>query len=165
VGEDAAVEIMKAGADDYLTKENMSRLCPAIDRSLAASLESLVDLNRRRARERYEIELAGGDFPAHLPEKTGQELTRLVQEALTNVRRHAGTNHVRVELETGGGLAHVEVSDDGYGFDPRKARTGIGHQSMNQRALELGGDLAIDSAPGDGTRVRFSIPLSRLTEG
>jgi signal transduction histidine kinase len=134
VGEGAAVEIMKAGADDYLTKENMSRLCPAIDRSLAASLENRVDLNRRMARERYEIELAGGDFPAHLPEKTGQELTRLVQEALTNVRCHAGTNHVRVELGTGGGLAHVEVSDDGYGFDPRKARTGIGHQSMNQRA-------------------------------
>jgi len=87
------------------------------------------------ARERYEIELVVGDgFPTHLPEKTGQELTRLVREALTNVRRHAEADHVRVELGTGGGLAYVEVSDDGRGFDPDRARMGIGRESMNQRA-------------------------------
>jgi signal transduction histidine kinase len=107
----------------------------------------------------------GNGFPIHLPEKTGQELTRLVREALTNVRRHAEADHVRVELGTGGRLAYVEVSDDGRGFDPDRARTGIGRQSMNQRALELGGELAVEGAPGEGTRIRFSIPLSRLAEG
>jgi signal transduction histidine kinase len=118
------------------------------------------------ARERYDIELVVGDgFPTHLPENTGQELTRLVREAHTNVRRHAAADHVRVELGTGGGLAYVEVSDDGRGFDPNRARTGIGRQSMNQRALELGGELAVEGAPGEGTRIRFSIPLSRLAEG
>jgi PAS domain S-box-containing protein len=141
------------------------RLEDALDRSLVASLEGLIDLNRRMARERYDIDLiVGEDFPTSLPEKTGQELTRLVQEALTNVRRHAGADRVRVELGTDGGNAHVEVSDDGRGFDPRSARTGIGRQSMDQRALELGGTLAVESAPGEGTRVRFSIPLSRLAE-
>jgi signal transduction histidine kinase len=115
------------------------------------------------ARERYDIELVvADDFPSRLPEKTGQELTRLVQEALTNVRRHAGAGHVRVELGTGDDLAFVEVSDDGRGFDPQSARTGIGRQSMKQRALELGGELAVESAPGEGTRIRFSIPISRL---
>jgi signal transduction histidine kinase len=117
------------------------------------------------ARERYHVELVvGEDFPTHLPEKTGQELTRLVQEALTNVRRHAEADHVRVELGTGGGLAYVEVSDDGRGFDPDRVRTGIGRQSMDQRARELGGKLAVESAPGEGTRVRFYILLSRLAE-
>jgi two-component system, NarL family, sensor histidine kinase UhpB len=57
------------------------------------------------------------------------------------------------------------VSDDGRGFDPQSAGTGIGRQSMGQRALELGGELDVQSAPGEGARVRLSIPISRLTRG
>ena len=141
------------------------RLKDALDRSLVSSLENLVDLNRRMSRGRYEFELVvGEDFPARLPDKTGQEITRLVQEALTNVRRHAEADHARVELGLDGDLAYVEVSDDGRGFDVERARTGIGRQSMNHRALELGGRLGVHSAPGEGTRVRLSIPLSRLLE-
>jgi signal transduction histidine kinase len=142
------------------------RLEETLDRSIVASLESLVDLNRRMARERYDIELVmGDDFPTHLSERTGQEITRLVQEALTNVRRHAEAAHVSVELGTGGTLAYVEVADDGRGYDPNKARTGMGRQSMSQRALELGGELDVRSVPGKGTTVRFSVPISLLAGG
>jgi PAS domain S-box-containing protein len=142
------------------------RLKETLDRSLVSSLENLVDLNRRMARGRYELELfVEDDFPARLPNKAGQELTRLVQEALTNVRRHAEPNHARVELGLDGGLAYVQVSDDGCGFDSERATTGIGRQSMRHRALELGGEFSVQSAPGEGTRVRFSIPLTRLVKG
>ncbi|MDQ3864533.1 MAG: PAS domain S-box protein, partial [Actinomycetota bacterium] len=142
------------------------RLKETLDRSLVSSLENLVDLNRRMARGRYELELVvADDFPARLPDRAGLELTRLVQEALTNVRRHAEAEHVRVELGLDGALAYVEVSDDGCGFDPQRARTGIGRQSMKHRALELGGELSVKSAPGEGTRVRFSIPVFRLLKG
>ncbi|MDQ2672646.1 MAG: PAS domain S-box protein [Actinomycetota bacterium] len=142
------------------------RLKETLESSLVSSLETLVDLNRRMARGRYELELfVEDDFPARLPNKTGQELTRLVQEALTNVRRHAEPNHVRVELGLDGGLAYVQVSDDGCGFDSERTTTGIGRQSMRHRALELGGEFSVESAPGEGTRVRFSIPVTRLVEG
>jgi PAS domain S-box-containing protein len=142
------------------------RLKDTLDRSLVSSLENLVDLNRRMARGRYELELVvKDDFPARLPNKAGQELTRLVQEALTNVRRHAEANHVRVELGLDGGLAYIEVSDDGCGFDSERATTGIGRQSMRHRALELGGEFSVQSAPGEGTMVRFSIPVTRLAKG
>nr|MBA3617278.1 PAS domain-containing sensor histidine kinase [Rubrobacteraceae bacterium] len=142
------------------------RLQETLDRSLVSSLENLVDLNRRMARGRYELDLVvEDDFPARLPGKTGQELTRLVQEALTNVRRHAEARHVRVELGLDGGLAYVEVSDDGRGFDAEMAGPGIGRQSMRHRALELGGEFDLESAPDEGTRVRFSIPVSRLVKG
>jgi len=141
------------------------RLKETLDRSLVSSLENLVDLNRRMARGRYELELVvEDDFPRRLPDKAGQELTRLVQEALTNVRRHAEASHVRVELGLDGVLAYVEVSDDGRGFDAERATTGIGRQSMRHRALELGGEFSVESAPGEGTRVRFSIPVSRLVD-
>ena len=139
------------------------RLKETLDRSLVSSLETLVDLNRRMARGRYELELlVEDDFPARLPNKAGQQLTRLVQEALTNVRRHAEASHVTVELGLDAGLAYVEVSDDGCGFDSERATTGIGRQSMRHRALELGGEFSVQSAPGEGTRVRFSIPVTRL---
>jgi len=142
------------------------RFKETLDRSLVSSLEDLVDLNRRMARGMYELELiVDDDFPARLPDKTGQELTRLVQEALTNVRRHAEAHHVRVELGLDGGLAYVEVSDDGRGFDAQRARTGMGRQSMRHRALELGGEFSLKSVPGEGTRVRFSVPVFRLLEG
>jgi PAS domain S-box-containing protein len=142
------------------------RLNETLDRSLVSSLETLVDLNRRMARGRYELELfVEDDFPARLPNKAGQQLTRLVQEALTNVRRHAEPNHVRVELGLDGGLAYVQVSDDGCGFASERATTGIGRQSMRHRALELGGEFSVQSAPGEGTRVRFSIPVTRLVKG
>jgi PAS domain S-box-containing protein len=123
------------------------RLKETLDRSVASSLENLVDLNRRMARGRYEVELVvEDDFPARLPDKAGQEVTRLVQETLTNVRRHAEAGHVRVELGLDGQLAYVEVSDDGCGFDPERATTGIGRQSMRHRALELGGELGVERA-------------------
>ena len=142
------------------------RLKETLDRSLVSSLETLVDLNRRMARGRYELELfVEDDFPARLPNKAGQELTRLVQEALTNVRRHAEPNHVRVELGLDAGLAYVQVSDDGCGFDSERATTGIGRQSMRHRAIELGGEFSVESAPGQGTRVRFSVPVTRLLKG
>src|SRR5918994_1443983 len=106
------------------------RLKETLDLSLVSSLENLVDLNRRMARGRDELELfVEDDFPARLPGKAGQELTRLVQEALTNVRRHAEPDHARVELGLDGGLAYVQVSDDGCGFDSGIATTGMGRQS------------------------------------
>jgi PAS domain S-box-containing protein len=163
--EDAA-EALKRSVEGLRGAIFELRLKETLEGSLVSSLENLVDLNRRMARGRYELELVvEDDFPARLPNKTGQELTRLLQEALTNVRRHAEADHVRVELGLDGGLAYVEVSDDGCGFDSGIATTGMGRQSMRHRALELGGEFSVESAPGEGTRVRFSIPVTRLVKG
>jgi PAS domain S-box-containing protein len=163
---EATAEALKRSVEGLRGAIFELRLKETLDRSLVFSLENLVDLNRRMARGRYELELVvGDDFPARLPDKAGRELTRLVQEALTNVRRHAEASHARVELGLDGGLAYVEVSDDGCGFDSERATTGIGRQSMRHRALELGGEFSVQSSPGEGTRVRFSIPVTRLVKG
>jgi PAS domain S-box-containing protein len=134
-------------------------------RSFVSSLEILLDLNRRMARNRYELELDVEDgFPRMLSEKASQELTRIIQEALTNARRHSEARRVEVRLWRAGDLVCAEVADDGRGFDAAQTGVGMGQHSMRHRALELGGELQVESEPGRGTRVRFHAPLSRLIE-
>ncbi|MEJ7873101.1 MAG: ATP-binding protein, partial [Rubrobacteraceae bacterium] len=116
-------------------------------------------------RNRYTIDLSISDeFPRKLSERTGRELVRIVQEAMSNVRRHAAPSHARVHLGIDGETAWVEVSDDGRGFDPELSEGGVGMSAMKRRAQDLGGTLRITSQPGEGSRVRFEIPLERLTE-
>ena len=136
------------------------RLKESLDTSFVQSLENLVDLNRRMARGAYEVDLVVGEgVPPGLPERQGRELVRIVQEALTNVRRHSGARRARVELGAEGEVLRVEVSDDGRGFDPGRSRVGVGRHSMRQRSSEIGGELEIRSNPGRGTRVLCRVPL------
>jgi PAS domain S-box-containing protein len=142
------------------------RLRETLGRSFVSTLEGLLDLSRRMARRSYELELIVEDgFPRVLSERASRELVRIVQEALANVRRHAEARHARVRLWREGDLAHVEVADDGRGFDAENPGVGVGQQSMRHRAQELGGELAVESQPGRGTRVRFEAPVSRLVGG
>ena len=92
---------------------------------------------------------------------------RIVQEALTNVARHASVTEVSVRIWTKQDTLYVLVEDQGAGFDPSAAlATGaaIGLASMHERAALLGGHLTIEAAPGAGTRVMAEIPLSEKLE-
>lgn len=125
------------------------------------SLGALVELNRRQEGGCETSLAVGVGFPEELPEILRVELVRIVQEALTNTRRHSGARRVRVVLESDpdGGIL-VKVEDDGRGFDPSTVREGVGLSAMRERAREIGGELTVESAPGEGTRVIFRTPLS-----
>jgi signal transduction histidine kinase len=90
---------------------------------------------------------------------------RIVQEALTNVVRHAQARHARVNLQRSKTRIAVAVWDDGRGFDVdeacQRARTGhsLGILGMQERAELLGGELAFESRPGGGTTVRAWVPV------
>jgi eukaryotic-like serine/threonine-protein kinase len=103
------------------------------------------------------LDAAAGPF---LPD-VALGLYRIVQEALANTVRHAGARTARVTLRVAGGVAHLEVADDGAGFDPASVRraTGLGLASLEERARLLGGDCRIASAPGAGTRIAVRVPL------
>jgi PAS domain S-box-containing protein len=121
-------------------------------------LESLVKLNRRMAPE-CDIRLAVKEsFPLVTLGEGDTELLRILQEALTNARRHSGASHIRVAVGVSGDKLWAEVSDDGRGFGPETS-TGIGTKVMRERVRELGGDLKITSQPGEGTRVCFEMTL------
>ncbi|MFN8534528.1 MAG: sensor histidine kinase [Dehalococcoidia bacterium] len=91
---------------------------------------------------------------------------RLVQEALVNTRKHANARHVTVELRAEDDRIAVTVSDDGQGFvvdDALKsslARGSIGLHSIIERVGLAGGVCEIESAPGDGATIRFSVPTT-----
>jgi len=90
-------------------------------------------------------------------------LLRLVQEALTNVRKHAGAKRVSIAIERDGGRLRVTIMDDGRGFDPNGIAPGdhprFGLSTMRERAEASGGTFQIDSVPGKGTTIRVTLPV------
>src|SRR5205807_2206168 len=86
---------------------------------------------------------------------------RIIQEALTNTARHGSVKAILVSVEFAPQRLRVSIADGGKGFDLKNARQGAstGLAGMRERARLLGGDLVIDSAPGQGTRVEVDLPL------
>ena len=91
---------------------------------------------------------------------------RIVQEALTNIVRHAHAREgvVRLELDEGAGTLRLEINDDGRGLSSGRGR-GVGIASMRERAAELGGDCVVESLSAGGTRVRASLPCAKPAGG
>lgn len=87
---------------------------------------------------------------------------RLVQEAMTNIARHAEASEVRVRVRKLDGEVHVTVVDDGKGFDPDDVKIGRsrGLVGMRERTELLGGTLVLESAPGHGATVRAILPIA-----
>ncbi len=104
-----------------------------------------------------ELDLRG----ARLPEEVAATLFRILQEALTNVARHARAETVYVTLGVQGERARLEVRDDGRGFDREAAgrRRSYGLLGMRERAELIDGEFELVTAPGQGTRVSVSIPV------
>ena len=105
-------------------------------------------------------------FPANalrLPDRVEVILYRVVQEALTNVIRHANANRASVVLLRHNSEITLLVEDDGKGFDAQSAFQGdiasLGLMGMRERVALVGGDLTIDSQPGKGAVVRVRIPI------
>ena len=127
---------------------------------LRPALEAL--LNRRRENGAIAItaEVAVPDptsGEARLAPEIESTVYRLVQEALTNVAKHAHAEHVRVGVVVGDGEVAIEVADDGVGFDPTTRSSGFGLEGMRERAYLVGGTLSIDSGE-DGTVLRARLP-------
>jgi PAS domain S-box-containing protein len=106
----------------------------------------------------------------HLNEVPGEVAIaafRVIQEALTNVLRHAQAQHIWIELSQSDGAVELLVRDDGVGFDVPKTlgwaanRGHLGLLGMKERVQILGGHLEVDSKPGLGTRIRLSLPLTQ----
>jgi signal transduction histidine kinase len=105
-----------------------------------------------------ELAAAEGDDSNRLAPAIEGAVYRLVQEALTNTAKHAGTDRAEARIIERGGEISIEVSDEGSGFDPAEATPGFGLVGMRERVELAGGKLEVDSRPGGGTRVSATLP-------
>jgi len=102
-----------------------------------------------------------------LPSEVETAFFRIGQEAITNIGKHAQAREVRICLRVTQRHAHLEIEDDGVGFDLKAAlagddgQRGWGLLGMQERAALLGGELVVDSASGRGTCLRVTLPLER----
>ena len=85
-------------------------------------------------------------------------ILRTAQEALSNVRRHAGAARVDLRLDYAPDRVVLTVSDDGRGFDTAADRDGFGLDGVRARAAEVGGEVSLSSTPGSGTTLRLEVP-------
>jgi two-component system sensor histidine kinase UhpB len=99
------------------------------------------------------------DLPA-LERETELAVYRVAQEAMTNIVRHAEAQNVELALERRNGAVVLTVRDDGRGFDTRHLRSATGVAGMRERALLVGGSLAISGSPWKGTEVRLQVPAT-----
>ena len=129
---------------------------PALDLGLLPALEWLT----QRAQERLQLQCAVEIDPEvqDIDEARGVILFRIVQEALTNVARHAKASWVGIKITQGEGELTLLVEDNGCGFDPESISKTFGLVGIRERVWMLRGELEIDSAPGAGTRIIVTIP-------
>jgi two-component system, NarL family, sensor histidine kinase UhpB len=126
------------------------------DLGLAAATAGQVE---RLDRGEIEVEFAAeGDF-SDLGDDAQLVVYRVAQEALANAARHSGAGRIAVDLRRrDDGGVDLEIVDDGRGFAFDESEGGLGIAGMRERALLIGGELTIESRPGDGTAIRLSVP-------
>ena len=103
--------------------------------------------------------------PCELLVAVASGLYRILQESLANVLKHANAHTVKVRLAFEPGEVRLSVEDDGVGADMDGVKPGYGLDNMRQRAEELGGSFVINSAPGQGTGVRVTLPAQEVDLG
>lgn len=114
----------------------------------------------------FTVSFTGERFPQRLDPQVELVLYRVIQEALTNVARHARARHVAVTLSRQDGTAVATIQDDGAGFDldavMGSKERGLGLIGMRERMALVGGRVSISSAPSGGTLVRAEAPMDGL---
>jgi signal transduction histidine kinase len=157
---DRSLTATRSGLQETRRALKSLRASPLDDLGLSLALRQLATETAQRANLQLNLSV-----PEHVPFLTPaveQCVYRVAQEATANVVHHADAHRLTVRLSLGDEVS-LQVSDDGRGFDPRRAESAghFGLSGMRERAQLAGGDLSITSQPGEGTTVQLSIALNR----
>jgi PAS domain S-box-containing protein len=147
-----------------LVRDVATALRPPI---LDAGIASAIEWQARRFEARTQIPclVQVPDNLPSLPDAKAIGLFRILQESLTNVMRHAEAHTVELSLTLSDHVLCMSIADDGKGFDERAERpVSFGLVGMRERVLIMGGQLHLDTSPGEGTTLRIHIPLEPVAE-
>jgi len=154
-------EIARVADHTYaVARQLMQRLRPPVldVLGLDAALQDLVDRWNSAGGAGFCGLSTAGDLQS-LPDAIRINLYRIIQEALTNVARHAKADTVAVNLRVGPDKdVDLTIADDGAGFEAAIARPGLGLLGMRERAAAMGGMCTLITAPGQGVRIQVNIP-------
>lgn len=128
---------------------------------LAPALLSLVTSHERRSGARCDLVVEGS--VDDLDPTVDITVYRVVQEALSNVARHAQARHVSVTLTRSAEMLSLRIRDDGRGFNPAVPTRGVGLLGMAERAAALGARVVTSTAPGAGTALCMTVPLRQAS--
>ncbi len=132
----------------------LQSLLEGIDRNLSVGL----NLDQKMVQsEREDNQL--------IPESIRLAAYRVIEEAVTNVVKHADASRVQIDVGCADGSLQVSVSDDGHGFDTEKVRSGFGTSSIKDYAEVVGGSCLIHSEPDKGTQITATFPLQKAPGG
>jgi signal transduction histidine kinase len=137
-----AVELRPKALDDYGLAPAVTRLAHGVREQTGVEIDVEAPLEDKR-------------FPSDVE----TAIYRMVQEALTNIVRHADARRVSIVLTCAHGVITALIEDDGRGFDLAAAREGMGLDGMRERLSLIGGKLTIESRPGAGTTLVAKVPL------
>ncbi len=157
-----AIEMAEKATDE------LRRICRGLrpplldDLGLAPAVRLLVDEFREQSDIHVMLTLPSEDHEVPVPELAALSTYRILQESLTNVRRHARATRVEIRLTFTKETLTLTIGDNGRGFDPSGlgAQPGCGLEGMRERANLVDGHLVIRSSRGQGTQVILSVPLS-----
>jgi signal transduction histidine kinase len=151
-----AIQLAQNGLEESRKAIQALRADPLAVSGLTSSVRSALQAFQTRTGVFAELDVEGEE--SELTSEEAQAFYRIVEEALTNVERHASAQHVRVRLAFGADHVNLVVWDDGVGFD--RATVGpdrYGLTSMRERAALIHATLGVQSAPGSGTVVQCSL--------
>lgn len=157
---------MRSRIDDALavTRRIASDLRPLVldDLGLVAAFDWLLSQAKTRRGIEGTLEVRGD--ATTLRSELATALFRIAQECLTNVMRHANARQAILQLDIGPQTIMLRVQDDGCGIDPHAVCHGLGLLGIQERARLLGGEAAIESAPGGGTVVQVRLPATQRAD-
>ena len=150
---------LKASAEEAIDELRRSLQMMREDFDLASGVEDYVKTFRERSKLEVRFETSG-NWSGRIQPESALAIFRVLQETLSNTLKHAQPRSVEVRLHFSLERAHLSVKDDGVGFDPSAPKAGhYGLSNMRERANKVGAEVVIDSSPGKGSHISFSVPL------
>jgi signal transduction histidine kinase len=151
---------LKASAEEAIEELRRSLQMMREDFDLASGVEDYVKTFRDRSKLDVRFE-TGGTWSGKLQPEGALAIFRVLQETLSNALKHAQAQRVDVTLHFSPNHVHLSVKDNGLGFDPGTPKAGhYGLGNMRERANKVGAQMVIDSAPGKGAHISFSVPVT-----